>query len=382
MPERRLRVVHVITKLELGGAQQNTLYTVSHLNPGLFETHLVTGTGGFLDAEARSKNEVQVHFCSDLIREIRPTADLRAFRFLRNLFLRLKPDIVHTHSSKAGVLGRLAARSAGIPHIVHTYHGFGFHKYQNPLLFRLYVSMEKLACRRTEHLIFVGKENQEWASELHLLNGCSHSLIRSGVETDRFLNSNKESQQKDNLHIPPDAKVVGMIACLKQQKDPLLYVEVADLVTRELPNVYFLLIGDGELREAVLKRAAEMKYPERFRHLGWQQNPEQILAQLDLLVLTSLWEGVPRVIPEATLSGVCVVASNIPGNREVIFNNRNGVLAEPRNRRDFADKILESLTHSRTVDPEIRDKIRREFDIDAMVRMQEELYLKLAVFTR
>lgn len=381
MPERRLRVVHVITKLELGGAQQNTLYTVSHLNSRLFEPHLITGMGGLLDADAHN-NEVQVHFCPDLIREIRPSADLRAFRFLRKLFLRLKPDIVHTHSSKAGILGRLAARSAGVPHIVHTYHGFGFHTYQNQLLFRLYVSIEKLACRRTEHLIFVGRENQEWASELHLLNGCTHSLIRSGVETRRFLDVVPDPRLMDNFQIPPDAKVVGMIACLKQQKDPLLYVEAADLVTRELPNVYFLLIGDGELRDAVLKRAAEMKHPERFRHVGWIQNPEQILAQLDLLVLTSLWEGVPRVIPEATLSGVSVVASNIPGNREVIFSNRNGVLAEPRNQRDFADKILELLTHSPKVDPEIRDKISREFDIDEMVRTQEKLYLKLAPFTR
>ena len=137
MTQNRLRVAHVITMLELGGAQQNTLYTVSHLDRERFEPHLVTGEGGILDPDA-ARLDIPVHFCPSLIREIHPMQDFRAFRFLKNLFLKLQPDIVHTHSSKAGILGRLAAHAASVPHIVHMYHGFGFHRFQNPFLFRLY----------------------------------------------------------------------------------------------------------------------------------------------------------------------------------------------------------------------------------------------------
>jgi len=373
----RLRVAHVITMLELGGAQQNTLYTVSHLDRERFEPHLVAGQGGLLDADA-SRLDIPVHFCPSLIREIQPLQDFQAYRFLKNLFRELKPDIVHTHSSKAGVLGRLAAHAAGVPHIVHTYHGFGFHRFQNPVPFYFYVLSERAACRRTEHLIFVSEGNRRWADELHLTNGSSVSLIRSGVETQRYRASVKENRIRQELGIPEHARIVGMIACLKTQKDPLTFVEAADLVSQKLTDVCFLLIGDGELREKLTQRIAKMKDPSRFFHLGWRRDTDQILPNMDLLVLTSLWEGLPRVIPEATLSGVPVIASDIEGNSEVIFTGKNGALAQPQNNRDFADKIIQALDSHWQVDPSVRDKMETEFGIDKMVRQQEDLYLKLA----
>jgi glycosyltransferase involved in cell wall biosynthesis len=377
MQRDRLRVVHVITMLELGGAQQNTLYTVSHLNRERFEPHLVTGVGGLLDKDA-VKLDIPVHFCPSLIREIQPLQDFRAYRFLKNFFRELQPDIVHTHSSKAGILGRMAARDAGVRHIVHTYHGFGFHRFQNSLMFHLYLLSERAACRRTEHLIFVSEGNRRWADELHLTNGTSVSLIRSGVETQKYRVSVKDNLIRKELGIPDHAKIVGMIACLKKQKDPLTFVEAADLVSQKVPDVYFLLIGDGELKEKLIQRVAKMKDPSRFFHLGWRRDTGQILPNMDLFVLTSLWEGLPRVIPEATLSGVPVIASNIEGNREVIFERQNGAVAEPQNSKDFADKIIQALNGHWQVDPSVRDKMESEFNIDEMVRRQEDLYLKLA----
>lgn len=373
----RVRIAHVITKLELGGAQGNTIYTVSHLNRSLFDVHLIAGPGGILDDEVQHLKDVTVHFCGDLSREIRPVADFHAYNRLRVLLKDLRPDIVHTHSSKAGVLGRLAAAAQEVPVIIHTYHGFGFHRYQNPGVFRLYVALEREACRRSHHLIFVSKENQKWAEELDLIQKCTVSLIRSGVEIEPLLKAKRSEALRDQLGVPRNGKAVGMIACLKSQKDPLTFVDAADRVSRKFLNSKFILFGDGELADAVARRARKMRYPENFLHAGWTRDVPSVLASMDLLVLTSLWEGLPRVIPEATIAGVPVVASNIDGIREIVFEGRNGAFAEPRNAQDFADKILKALKEGWKVDPDLSRQIQHEFDIREMVRQQEELYLKL-----
>ena len=375
-----IRVVHLITRLELGGAQQNTLYTVSHLNRSLFECFLVSGEGGILDAEAQQIPNLTLHFCPSLIREIRPFQDRKAYQLLKDLLKRLKPDIVHTHSSKAGILGRIAAREAGVPVIVHTFHGFGFHRYQNPIVFRAYVAAERKAAASTTHMIFVSRDNWKWARELGLTRNSTASLIRSGVDSSPLLSQGESF--RDQWGIAPDRRMVGMIACLKPQKDPLTFVAAADLVTRKLPDVHFVLAGDGEMRDAVLRRIGRMKHAERFHFLGWIRNTEQLLSELNLVVLTSLWEGLPRVIPESTVAGIPVIASDIEGNREIIHPGRNGVLAIPGNVIDFATKIEQALQQSWTVDPELSAQIRNEFDIDQMVRSQEELYCNLNSYLR
>lgn len=374
---KRLRIVHIITKLELGGAQQNTLYTVRNLNRSLFEVHLICGPGGMLDDEAQELEDVRVQFCGDLSRDIRPVADFQAYQRLRSMLQELKPDIVHTHSSKAGVLGRLAASGIDVPLIIHTYHGFGFNAYQNAGVFRLFVALEKESCRRCHHLIFVSHGNWKWAEQLDLIQQCSASLIRSGVEVEPLLSARRNDAMRKEFGITGNGKAVGMVACLKPQKDPVTFVEAADRVTRRNKNAKFLLFGDGELADAVLRRARKMRYPGSFVHMGWRRDVPDVLANLDLLVLPSLWEGLPRVIPEATIAGVPVVASDIDGNREIVVEGRNGILAEPRNPSDFAEKILEALEDDWTVDPEFSRQIQHDFDIREMVRKQEELYLQL-----
>ncbi len=374
----RLRVVHIITMLELGGAQQNTLYTVAHLNRSLFVVALISGPGGILDDEARRLPDLSVQFCAELARPVRPLADFQAYQQLRQMLREMKPDIVHTHSSKAGILGRLAASSENVPVILHTYHGFGFHRHQNAGVFKLYTALEREACRRCRHLIFVSQNNREWAEQLGLIQNCSVSLIRSGVEIEPLLKAKRSDAFRAQLGIEGREKAVGMIACLKPQKDPLTFVEAADIVTRKNSKVKFFLFGDGELAKAVEERSTRMRHHQVFQHAGWRRDIPEILANLDLVVLPSLWEGLPRVIPEATIAGVPVIASDVDGNREIIFEGQNGALAEPRNPEDFAEKILQALEKHWTVDPELSRRIQHEFDIREMVRRQETLYLELA----
>ena len=178
--------------------------------------------------------------------------------------------------------------------------------------------------------------------------------------------------------MPRNGKAIGMIACLKPQKDPLTFVDAADQASRKFLNSKFVLIGDGELADAVARRAKKMRYPENFIHVGWTRDVPTALASMDLMVLTSLWEGLPRVIPEATIASVPVIASNIDGNREIISEGRNGMLAEPRNAQDFAEKIVDALKDGWEVDPELSRQVQHDFDIREMVHQQEDLYLELS----
>lgn len=373
---RPIRVAHVITRLELGGAQSNTLYTVSRLNRERFEPHLIAGPGGMLDEDARKIDAASITFCDSLIREIHPLHDARAYRELRSLFRRLKPDIVHTHSSKAGILARFAADAAGVPVIIHTYHGFGFHRYQNPAIRRAYVAVERAACRRTHHLIFVSQDNWKWANELGLTRGVNASLIRSGIPFNAVTAAGRLESLRSSLDVPPDATLIGMIACLKPQKDPVTYIRAASQVLKIRPDTFFLLIGDGELKEKVLKEASILP-AGRFHFLGWRRDIHEILHDLNLLVLTSLWEGLPRVIPEAIAARVPVVASNIDGNREIVQLTGSGLLAQPRDPADFAAKIVRALETGLSVSDQAMALVRGEFDIDDMIGAQEKLYQSL-----
>jgi glycosyltransferase involved in cell wall biosynthesis len=375
---KRLRVVQVVTKLELGGAQLSTLYAASNLNPSLFEVHLIAGPGGLLDDEALQLKNVNVKFCSDLSKEVRPIADFQAFQQLQQILKTIQPDIVHTHTYKAGILGRLAASSVNVPTVIHTYHGFGFHRFQGPGMFKLFVALEREACRRSHHLIFISRENWKWAEQLELIQKCTASLIRSGIELEPLLETKRSAAFRKNLGVLPKDKAVGMIASLKLQKDPLTFVQIADLVTPKNRSAKFLLFGDGDLAELVLRQVPKMRYPRNFHHFGWRRDVPEILANLDLLVVTSIWEGLPRIIPEATVKGVPVVATDIDGNREAVFEGKNGILAQPRDPEDFARKVLKALEDNWRVDPDLSRQIQHEYDIREMIRSLEELYLNLA----
>ena len=311
-----IRVAHVITKLELGGAQGNTLYTVSRLDRSRFEPHLICGRGGMLDSEAQALPAASTTFLDSMEREIHPLTDFHAYRELTALFRKLQPRIVHTHSSKAGILGRLAAAAAGVPVVIHSYHGFGFHRYQNPLSFQIYLQAERIACKRTNHLIFVSRDNWKWAEELGLTAHSSASLIHSGIPVETILNTPRNGNLRREIGVPSNAKLVGMIACLKPQKDPVMYVKAAAGVLKKSPQHHFLLAGDGELRNSVLKEAASLP-AGHFHFLGWRRDIYEILRDLDLLVLTSLGKVCPRH-SEAIVSRVPVVASDIDGNREIL----------------------------------------------------------------
>jgi glycosyltransferase involved in cell wall biosynthesis len=381
---RTIRVCHVITLLELGGAQENTLYTVSHLREPFLPT-LVCGPGGILDNDARRLG-VPLRFVPSLGRRARPARDLAALLALVRIFRRERPDIVHTHSSKAGILGRLAARLASVPRIVHTIHGYGFNATRTWPARQAFLALERLAARVTDRFIAVSRANLAEGVALGLFTPDRVSLIRSGVALGDFEDASRRTGPgarreglRQELGLPPGAPLVGMVACLKPQKSPLTFIEVAARVLRDVPGATFLVAGDGELRAAVERRAAELGLDGRLRLLGWRRDVPRVMAALDVLLHTSLWEGLPRVLPEAIASGVPIVATSVDGTSDILQDGRTGLVRPPGDVEGLAadvKRLLLDRTFARGLAERARS-VLGEFDIDAMVRAQESLYLSL-----
>ncbi|HEV8702724.1 MAG TPA: glycosyltransferase family 4 protein [Candidatus Polarisedimenticolia bacterium] len=384
MTERGVRVCHVITRLELGGAQDNTLYTVSHLGAP-FVPSLLCGPGGILDEEA-SRLGVPVRFVPSLQRPIRPHRDLAALVHLHRLFREMRPDIVHTHSSKAGVVGRLAARLAGVPHVVHTIHGFGFHAGQPWPIRRALVGAERLAARATSHFIAVSRANLETGIALGLFARDRVTLIRSGVHLEAFEEATRGGARREardalrrQLGVAPDAPLIGMIACLKPQKSPRTFVEVAARVVRQAPRAVFVLAGDGELRRELERRIRDLNLSAGVRLLGWRRDVPRLMAGLDVLLHTSLWEGLPRVLPEAIAASVPIVATGVDGTRDILRDGETGIVCAPLDAEGMASGVLRLLDDRHLASALARRAraVLPEFDMDGMVRAQERLYLEI-----
>jgi glycosyltransferase involved in cell wall biosynthesis len=375
------KVVHIITKMELGGAQQNTLFTAENLDRKRFQAHVLAGPGGELFDEARTFGRFRL--VPDLVREVRPLQDLKAFLQIKTILEHIKaappsaPVIVHTHSSKAGILGRLAARAAGMPVIIHSIHGYGFNDYQPAPVRWLYILLERLCSRVTSFFIAVSQANIDRGLSLGLFTPDRVRLIRSGIDIGQFKNpAVARPEMRRQLGLPQDAPVVIMVACLKQQKSPLDYARVCSRIAACLPDAHFLLAGDGELRSALETELQSLHLADRFHLLGWQRDIPSLLHASDVLVLTSRWEGLPRVIPQAMSAGLPVVVTRADGSPEAVRQGQTGFVFKPGDIAGMAEKtsyLLENPEQSRRMG-QAAQALVAEFDMYKMVADQEALY--------
>jgi len=373
------KVFHVITKLEMGGAQGNTLYTCAHLDKERFDVSLVCGEGGIMDGDARAAG-YPLHFVPSLTREINPARDAAAFFALRGLFARHKPEIVHTHSSKAGILGRLAAKAAGVPVIVHTFHGFGFTPAQNPALRQSFILAEKKCAEISSALIFVSKANMDEARKLGFPAG-NWRLIRSGIDLSEFPPAGFDAAQtRVSLNLSHEARYVVSVGNFKPQKNPQDLIKMAALVAAKIPDVYFVFTGEGELLEQAKRLALRFEITNRCRFPGWRRDVPHILAGASAFALTSLWEGLPRAAVEALRAGVPGAYYDTDGVRDIIADGKNGFLV-PRGDYGLAAEKITALLSDKNLHDAVSAAARatdlRDFDIAEMVKSQERLYCEL-----
>lgn len=381
--QRPLSICHVITRMILGGAQENTLLTCEGLHARGHEVTLVTGPAIGPEGELLTRAKAggyRVIVMDAMRREIHPARDRRVAGELRRLLADLRPDVMHSHSSKAGILARKAAASVGGMKVVHTVHGLAFHRYNRWWRNRLYIALERSAARRTDAIISVADAMTAQALAAGVGRPEQYTTIHSGMEVGEYATRPDDAAEvRASLRLPAGAVVVTQISRLAELKGHEFIIEAA----RNIPDekVCFCFVGDGRARARIEARIASLGLSGRFRLTGLV-SPERIPALLhasDILVHCSLREGLARALPQAMLAGLPVVSFDVDGAREVV-DAETGILLEPKDSRGLA------LAISTLADcPPLRQKLgaagrakcREMFDHNRMVDRIEALYRRL-----
>ncbi len=342
-----MRVAHVITRMIIGGAQENTLFNCldlmhEHGDDVLLITGPALGPEGKLLEQSRAEG-LPIRFVDSLRRPINPARDLLSYHTLKRILREFKPDVVHTHSAKAGLLGRAAAWNLRTPLVIHTVHGAPFHAYQNPLARQSFIRLERWAAGRCHHMISVAEAMTDLMVGAGVASRDKFSTIYSGMDVKPFAACHQwATAARAELQLAPDDIVIGKIARLFHLKGHEYLIEAAQKVVACQPRVRFVLVGDGMLRSAHEQRIAELGLTKYFRFTGLVP-PHRVpfyLSALDVLVHTSLREGLARTLPQALIAGKPVISYDIDGAREVVLPGETGILLAPKSVQPLADAML------------------------------------------
>lgn len=341
MPGERVKVLQFVTRLDLGGAQEACLDLCASLLARGAEVHLLTGATGELLADARRMPGLTLHAWSDWEHAVRPLRDARCLLRLARLLRRERFDVVHTHSSKAGLVGRLAARLAGTSaRVVHHVHGWSFHPLQGEAGHRATVWLERLAARPGFVLLACSQATDAEGRRERIGRDEDRRVIRCGIERGPLLRRRPRAEIRRRLGVAPRDLLVLQLGNLKPQKDPLTFARAAVRAGARLPRARFWLAGDGPLRAEAEALAAQGGLQSRFRVLGWRRDVPDLLAAADLLVLTSRFEGLPLAVLRAMAAGLPVVATAVNGTPEAVRDGSTGFLVPPGDAEATAAAIV------------------------------------------
>jgi glycosyltransferase involved in cell wall biosynthesis len=380
----RLKVLHLITTLpRLSGAADNTRYTVNLLDPERYEVHLACGPAE-LDASG-VRRHVQMFVVETLVRPVAMASDLRAFGTLRTILQKERYDLVHTHNAKAGVLGRIAAKVTRVPIIVHTAHSISFVASESAAANWTYRLADQACARWTSKIITVSSVNTTSYLDAGIGRPEQYVTIYSGVETAKYLDRSARDGCRKELGFRNQDLVAVWIGRLNRQKDPVTCVRAAKLLADRFPQMYFLMVGDDplgeDLAQDVRRAIEELGLGAKVRLLGYRADVNRILAAADLVLHTSLYEGLGRSIVETMLAGTPLVATAVDGVREaVVSGERGGLLVPPKNPTALAEAAVRLIS-----EPGLAEKVtvagrawaRDRFAVEKMVTSIDQLYQEL-----
>ncbi|MBI4713235.1 MAG: glycosyltransferase family 4 protein [Planctomycetes bacterium] len=385
-----IKVVHIITRFILGGAQENTLLTVIGLNKNpKYKVTLVTGPAIGPEGELIERvkqNNIDLIIIDQMRRNIYPRKDLITFVKLFFLLRRLRPDIVHTHSAKAGILGRIAARLAGVKIVIHTVHGLPFHPYQFNLANIFYIALERFTALFTTKFITVADAMTEQSLKAKVGSREMYTTIYSAMELDKFRPAVDADSVRKSLGLSEDDKVIGTIARLAKLKGHHYLLKIAEQVISKVSQAKFLFVGDGNLKEQILKEVKDRGLIGRVIFTGLVE-PDRIpslIEAMDVLVHPSLREGLARALPQALALGKPVISFDIDGAREVVLNGKTGFLIVPPSNQDetaalknLAESIIYLLQHpdeASKMGKAGQELVQRNFNADYMVERIQKVY--------
>lgn len=381
-----MRIAHIITRMIVGGAQENTLLNCRDLveqygDEVLLVTGPALGPEGDLLGQGRA-GEVQVRYVDDLRRAIHPTRDWRAYCELKQVLREFRPEVVHTHSAKAGILGRLAAWSLNVPAIVHTVHGAPFGRFDPWPRRKFYAACERYAARRCHHLISVADAMTDLMVAAKVAPREKFTTIYSGMEVDPFLHANDHRERvRQELGYKPEHVVVGKIARLFELKGHEDVITAAMFLDRD-PNLRFLFVGDGLWRDKLQKQIDDAGMHDRFQFTGLVPPAKipELLGAMDILVHASRREGLARALPQTLLAGKPIVSYDIDGAREVCIDNETGFLVRSNHFQDLCEPLMKLAGDAalrERLGQEGRRRFADQFRHETMTRRIRELYERL-----
>ncbi len=393
---KHIKVIHIITRLDMGGSAQNTLLTALNHDPQRYSVSLIKGStheSAMTEAETQlvrdrladgRKHGIEVIDLPSLVRRISPFNDIKAFISIVRFLRRSRPDIVHTHTSKAGVLGRLAAWTARVPIIIHTPHGHVFYGHFGRSLSRIFLQMEKLLGRITHHQIALTLEECNDYLGLRVSKHSNTTVIHSGIDLHRFSKGAKQrTRKRKELRIPPDSLVIGYVGWLIPIKGVTYLVSAMAKVAGKYPKSLLVLVGKGDDKgeeEIKLKEQVERAgLADKVRFLGWRPDVDEVISCFDIFVLPSLNEGMGRVLVEAMAAGLPIVASRVGGIPDLVIDGKNGLLVPPADASALEKSICTLLKDKaqRKRMGEAGKKMCRPYSAEAMVEQIDDLYTEL-----
>jgi glycosyltransferase involved in cell wall biosynthesis len=373
--------MHIITRMVKGGAQENVLDKTVRLDPQRFTCILATGHSdgpeGSLIEVARERG-ADIREIPWLVREISPVNDIRAVAALVRLIRKERPDIVHTHTSKAGIVGRVAARIARVPVVIHEPHGHVFHGYYGKFKTALFISLERRFARYANRIVMLTTHEQADHVELRIAPTDKFVKIHSGIDFDAmFRDGAGRGALRKTLGIGDDDKVIGTLGRLVEVKGQIHLINAMPAIISQIPNAHLVLIGSGPLHDALESRAAEIGVNANVHFAGYRADVAACLKDVDVFVLPSLNEGMGRVLVEAMAMRLPCVASNVCGILDLIQDGRNGRLVPPANSEAIAAAVTEILR-----DPDLAQRLGNEaysfavpgYGVDAMLQKTETMY--------
>jgi len=380
----RVRVVEVITHLDVGGAQATLVSLAEFLDREACELTIVAGTRDGGPGELVPQLEAlgaQVIVVPSLRRAV-SLRDVRAFGELVRVFRRMRPDVVHTHSSKAGVLGRIAARVARVPSVVHTAHSWSFHARGSRIVSRACVVLERFLARLTDVIVVVADADRRTGETHGVRSRHGYELIRSGIDVRAFPRATAERRAaaRATLGVPADARIIGTVSRLAAQKDPATFVRAVARVVERDAECLAVVVGEGPLAASLVALADQLGVRDHITFAGARRDVPHVLAAFDAFALSSRWEALPRVLAEAMAVGVPVVATDVKGIGEIVVHDETGVLVPVGDAEELGDALAKLLADRSRADELVGEAGARleEFDARTMATRHARMYARLA----
>jgi glycosyltransferase involved in cell wall biosynthesis len=390
---RPIRIMRIIARLNVGGPAIHVTLLTERLGPPEFESMLVCGRIGPGEGDMAYLAEqrgIEPVYIAELGRALSPIRDLATLFKLWRLMRRFRPDVVHTHTAKAGFVGRIAAWLARVPVRVHTFHGHVFHGYFSPARTRLFLWLERFTARLSDRLITISPGlRDELVEKYHIAPASAFEVVPLGLELVPYAETPRhQGDFRVDYGIPPDALLIGIVGRLVPIKNHTLFLQMAQRVRRAIPNAQFVIIGDGECRAEIEAQVAALNLRDAITLTGWLHDLRPAYSDMDVLVVSSDNEGTPVSIIEALAAGVAVVSTAVGGVPDLLRGGEFGHLVPPNDPDALAEAVTDAVRatltggsrdHAATGQSAIQRAIISAYDVSRLASDLAALYKNLLI---